>query len=797
MQLSLILLLLIPTTVTTAEGGGCRDLYVIFARGSGQKHSLEKDYDPRENQKEYEDYKQTINSVLPDGNPYQIIDLAYPAVEAGISWNSVNAEFGAVWWGAYRESQTEGVNNLTSLLNGFSVSCPDSRFIVAGYSQGAHVVGDTISKVPPAVRDRIVAVNFFGDPKYNSHDPNVIYRGTSIAKQGSLEARVPYVPQDISYRTTSYCLQFDPVCENDFMSAIAEKAGIDNAQATHGNYSHGYTTQAAKDAIANYLLLKDAPLPEYAQNIDSSRNSHIVNLRAHSKDIILAIDLRQHPNRLNAFKDNSQQWIVNLTNNSNTQVGIVTFGYRDDPEKTQRILEPTENQQDILDALKSLQPENYSGNFSGGGAYAVRDALESTDWRSFTDQRIVLITGGVSIQYETFGTNVSSYAQDYIVTELLKQNTAHLDVIYLGGPSQVFKYYQNLTRRLGGVAITNKQASDVSGYDKLVDLYRSEPVVYAGETYYGNPLMSITFNAEQTDLRRYKDEDDLHWFWDLNNDNIIDEFTEVPRLTYSYEQPYQGSINVQVARPVTVGYGKIWIPIGNASPWVEVGEHEQKPIPPPAPFNVAVEAVDATSVEISWSFDAAPAPVIATTGTGNDTPAYGFEAFVIRDQDGYPVYLASPESNSALLTGLEPGIEYSFTVESANGSARAVSSAQTIIIDDIDEQQEPETDMPEANNNNDTDNAINTQEPPRSSTPQQQAVLATSNTAVQPIATTDDTASSITPMPHTTSDNSPAATSTSGEVLAETDVHVANSVVVAILVIATSAGLYRLVIRKP
>jgi len=44
----------------------------------------------------------------------------------------------------YDQSEAQGVAALTSMIQSYVASCPNARIVLMGYSQGAHVVGDTL-----------------------------------------------------------------------------------------------------------------------------------------------------------------------------------------------------------------------------------------------------------------------------------------------------------------------------------------------------------------------------------------------------------------------------------------------------------------------------------------------------------------------------------------------------------------------------------------------------------------------------------------------------------------------------
>jgi hypothetical protein len=133
--------------------------------------------------------------------------------------------------GEYRASVATGVAELTSYLRERAAACPDERFVVGGYSQGAQVVGEGLFASSSAVRDRIAFVALFSDPKLFLPEGEGAFppacRGEESpwrrggvscwTDNGILEPRRPYVPDDIDDRTGSWCDRNDGICNGNLL----------------------------------------------------------------------------------------------------------------------------------------------------------------------------------------------------------------------------------------------------------------------------------------------------------------------------------------------------------------------------------------------------------------------------------------------------------------------------------------------------------------------------------------------------------------------------------------------------
>ncbi|EXJ87852.1 hypothetical protein A1O1_04779 [Capronia coronata CBS 617.96] len=154
----------------------------------------------------------------------------------------------------YCDSVTQGVQDGVSQITAYASRCPNSKLVVSGYSQGAHVVGDVLGGgggyffnecTEPSVGgldpttspgDKIVAVTLFGDVRHTAGQPyNVLSgadaNGAAPRTDGQLTSLNRY-----SSLLRSYCVATDPVC--------AASYGSDNSS-THLTYFDIYTDDAA------------------------------------------------------------------------------------------------------------------------------------------------------------------------------------------------------------------------------------------------------------------------------------------------------------------------------------------------------------------------------------------------------------------------------------------------------------------------------------------------------------------------------------------------------------------------
>lgn len=234
---ALLTVLVTPgSAAATHDVVACADVSLVFARGSGQSLGA------GEATRFFSATGAQIGTAT-RVNAYEVGTqphggTVYPAVGVGTDSaasfaNLIGADASWTGLGRYNRSVAAGVTETAAYLSGRAARCPAERFVVAGYSQGAQVVGNALAASALAVRDRVRYVGLFGDPKLSLPEGRGIYppacRGSSLSPwrrgdvgcftdNGVLEARVPYLPSDLVRRTGSWCDRGDPICTNNLLA---------------------------------------------------------------------------------------------------------------------------------------------------------------------------------------------------------------------------------------------------------------------------------------------------------------------------------------------------------------------------------------------------------------------------------------------------------------------------------------------------------------------------------------------------------------------------------------------------
>ena len=209
--------IILPRGITQAEG--CPALRVVFARGSGGERWTDQNYLA---------FKDAISSKLATVSlDTEFIDLDYPAVGIGLDRLDVTigAAVGAGDAYEFGESVDAGVQTLANMVNG---SCPGTKYVIGGYSQGAMVVSRALHSLNA---ERVIYAATFGDPKiYLPEGEGLIpaaCRGENLsdyrmyvpdcqAYKGLLGAYVPYEPGEFIGKVGTWCNRRDVFCSSKF-----------------------------------------------------------------------------------------------------------------------------------------------------------------------------------------------------------------------------------------------------------------------------------------------------------------------------------------------------------------------------------------------------------------------------------------------------------------------------------------------------------------------------------------------------------------------------------------------------
>lgn len=204
------------------QAAGCPDLKIIFARGSGGERFTSGDY---------LDFKSAMETKLATTDlNYVFDDLDYPAVSIDVGEGHLGTLLGAYFGGGeayeFGDSVRKGANKLAEIIN--NDVCKNTKYVIAGYSQGALVVLNGLEKINP---EKIIFAATFGDPKIylpegagpvpvacagKNLSEYRIYVPDCRAYKGIMGGRNPYTAEGYEGKIGTWCNKYDAMCSSHF-----------------------------------------------------------------------------------------------------------------------------------------------------------------------------------------------------------------------------------------------------------------------------------------------------------------------------------------------------------------------------------------------------------------------------------------------------------------------------------------------------------------------------------------------------------------------------------------------------
>jgi acetylxylan esterase len=133
--------------------------------------------------------------------------------------------------GNYASSSAKGVSALTAQLTSQVQQCPDQKIVLAGYSQGAHVVldvlgggggrglGSATAPISSAIASHVTAVATFGDPRHVVNQPFDVGTSTrnGLFPRSAAQLRVL---AGLADRIQAFCDARDTFCDSGASTAV-------------------------------------------------------------------------------------------------------------------------------------------------------------------------------------------------------------------------------------------------------------------------------------------------------------------------------------------------------------------------------------------------------------------------------------------------------------------------------------------------------------------------------------------------------------------------------------------------
>lgn len=503
----------------------CSEVLIIFARGSGQGQNK-----PEEQKEAYKFFNE-IKDRAPSGITVENKELVYPATggpmpESYPVW--LNAEFPWNAAGTYHLSVSDEISSLTTLLNEQIRDCPNQRFVLGGYSQGANVVGDTLFQLSDEIEQKIAYVALFGDPKFkpDSYAARGDYFAGGHGDGGILEKRKAEFPLQYMGRLTSWCKTSDGICENFIPTAFGPLS-------KHPTYSDFEIPIAA-----NYAA------QELKRHFSGFQTKHIQpGSLGNEVDIVYAVDTTATMQGvLNNLKANLQSLTQQtMALGTDTRVGLTIYndkanGCSVKEPRTELLL--TNDGEQFKNRFSTLS--GMCGGSAGDDTYAgLMTAINAQPWRPNARKVVVLLAGNSPNNPDK---SMPGTTQATAVNAALAKGIAIHGVVRGDLPSQV-STHKTMIETTGGIPIFMKAGSTseyMRMYDHIVQLWSqvtNMPSVSINQTRPTQLGQQIQFNAGGT---FDPDSSIANYEWDFNNDGIIEMTSDQPVVSYTYSLAYNG-----------------------------------------------------------------------------------------------------------------------------------------------------------------------------------------------------------------------------------------------------------------
>lgn len=515
-----------PSPATAAR---CDDAQFIFARGSGELLGGPSMTAWR-----------AANQANLEGSSlkYSFYELGtaqhggyrYPAVTVSDTLsgyiNMLGAYVGGGAWFEFGKSVDQGAGELKAYLREVAASCPQTKFILGGYSQGAMLISRSLGDLDAS---KIIYVATFGDPKLylpegnnqlfgpipkipdacqgKNLSPYRAYVPNCYAYEGVLGSYRPYQPSNYSGKLGTWCNNDDIMCSSGF--------SIDDHTSYVSTDLYGDAARTIAQKISREFgekltfgsVIKDA-LHEVAVVIDStgSMSGLIDQYSAEAKKLVERV-LRGGGH-------------------------VSLFEYRDLSDGfTPRQLCDFSCTLDQFNSQISHISTSGGGDTPESALSAALSAMNSLDWTNGATKSLVLLTDAPYLSPDRDGTTLEQVVQRSLEIDPVN--------IYVMTTASNQSAYQQLTQD------TNGKVFDIAtGLADSTEEILGRPVARLNLREYAGAIGDeFTFDASSSYAL---DDQSLHYDWDLDGDGVFELQDSSATIYQSYSAPQDHFIQVKV-----------------------------------------------------------------------------------------------------------------------------------------------------------------------------------------------------------------------------------------------------------
>jgi hypothetical protein len=579
----------------------------------------------------------------------------YPAVAVGAKGldtitTTVGAKLSAGASYTYGNSVQSGVDELSAYMTARMASCPTTKFVLGGYSQGAQVMGQAFSlKFTTVQRNAVVFSMLFGDPKLNLPEGRGGFlkrapacRGEGLSPwrrdvpdcgtdNGSLGAREPYLPAGADHTTGLWCADDDFVCGSS-----------KNMLVTSGHYVYanpgGAIDQGVLEAAQRFGRIAPPGLtPPHVSWAPPKGGSA-------GLDVVILIDstgsMIPHIAGAKAVARDLAEMVIS------TGGRIALAEYRDAGDIfTARLLTGLEgNDANFLSYL--------SGIGAGGGGdspeamlHALKTVMLGVDWRPGATKAVIVLTDAPYHSPD----RVDGTTEEEVIRLSLEIDPVNIYPVVANGYTAAYEAIAAATT--GQVLAIDSGTSAADALADAMGRITERPVpLLALNAYYGEPGQEVFFDAS----RSYSPTSEIvKWDWDFDGDGIYEVEDGEPTAQHTYADVFKGNMQVRltdadglianVSAPVDIDYAAVVTP------------------EPPAAADLGAEVTSSGETA-------------AVTWAAAVDPGMGW----LVSLDGAQLGLLQPGARSLVLEDLNPALASTLMVQpvALNGEVGLAATAQ-------------------------------------------------------------------------------------------------------------------------
>lgn len=575
----------------SAESGltkSCGTIELVYARGSGQPLGF-----PESTRLKVQ-FESKIKSPLSlsfyELGTESINGHKYPAVNIGnlLNGNAIGAKLSAGQANDYGKSVYTGVQELNAYMQARFAKCHSfgSKFILAGYSQGAQVIGQYLQTAGDIMRSTITYAALFGDPKLHLPEGEGIYppacRGKELSDyrrivpschvdNGTLGARKPYLPESMKSKTGLWCYNNDSICGSS-------KNPMNNS----GHNLYGKEGNAVDLAVQEAIVRLSKELPaEQAQHLNPTKTG---GSGTTGLDVVFVIDTTGSMGwRINEAKIFASSF-ANTIKNMRGRVALVEYRDKGD-DFTARIISPFN--EDVSDFQAKLQALTIDGGGDTPEAllHALMTAFNGLSWKDGATKAAIVLTDAPFHNPDLVdGSTILSVAKRSL--EIDPVNVYPVVTSYSAGQ------YTELANATSGQVITSiGDNATLALNEALVRLEQRPTALLKSINYTAEIGQEITFDASDSHVTEGTI---VRYQWDFDGDGGFEYESTTPIAHHTYSNAFDGTMQVQL----TASNGTV----ANASAFVTIGGLPSGgTLSTAAPTDLTITHSDTTTATLRWS----------------------------------------------------------------------------------------------------------------------------------------------------------------------------------------------------